>query len=177
MTRFLVRCVPERLHFVEEMEAVIPGLERVMDKHRHAMLTFMDAMREAGDDAAVHFEDDAQLCTDFMQRIAPWLEMEFPVQFFSRTRTAAGWQPGGSFAYTICFYLPPGMSKEILHFAPAWPGHKIHRTGFDLMMADYFSRTGMGYWKVMPSLVQHRETVSAINPRRSTKRQTKAFAG
>jgi hypothetical protein len=43
------------------------------------------------------------------------------------------------------------------------------------MMGDYFKQQKIRYWQHVPSLVQHAEGISLINPRRSGKRTSPTF--
>lgn len=180
-TRFLVRAVREREEYLPDLHAAIPTLEVVWDQHRQAMLTFLDALRTAGEDAAVHIEDDAVPCTGFMERCQPFLDGPNVVQGFSRltedVQLGSRWRPGSSFTGNVCFYLPAGMSKALLAYSPTWPHHEKHPTGYDLLMQDFFKARGVRYFQLVPSLVQHRIGVSAISPRRPRKRLSPTFQG
>lgn len=144
------------------------------------MTTFLMALETAGSDPAVHLEDDIVLCDDFLATITPHLKTH-PVQFFSRVKEditlGSRWRPGRSFVNAQCFYLPPGMSFEVLKFGARWSGLDEHPTGLDLMVADFFASQDVRYWNHVPSLVDHAESVSLIDPRRSSRRQSLTFGG
>lgn len=179
--RYLVRCVPEREENCKAMQAAIPHLEIIRDRKRHAMVTFYDALAAAGEDAVVHMEDDAVLTSNFCTKIEAEISKRphEVINFFSRVKDdltkGARYRAGSSFNYNVCFYLPAGMSRDLLLYGPAWKRHKEHPTGYDLMMQDFFVKYGVDYWQVVPSLVQHAEGRSIINPKRSSQRQSKTF--
>lgn len=169
------------MKWVEYLLRRLPDARVVWDRHSNAMETFLRALEAAGDAAALHMEDDALLTRDFVRKVEAVLEprREIPVQFFSlpRKRDALGsrLEPGRSFCMGQCFYLPAGMSRELLDYAPTWPRRTEHPTGLDLMVADFLRERRLQYWLHMPSLVQHRRLPSLIDPRRSTVRQSKSF--
>lgn len=77
--------------------------------------------------------------------------------------------------YGQCFFLPEGMSASLLEYAKSWKRLQEHPTGLDLMVADFLKENLIRYWLHVPSLVQHRVTVSMISPRRSKYRQSLTF--
>jgi hypothetical protein len=177
--RYIVRAVPERETFVAEIKRALPCVEVCMDKTRNAMDTFLAALDMAGQDAAVHMEDDTILTSGF-QRKAEAVIAERPdtvVQFFSMRSAdlTVGSRWDRSFLMGQCFYLPRGASAAVRAYHARWPGKAQHPTGLDNMVADWLKHTSQRYWLHVPSLVEHRPVKSAIDPRRSTKRQSKTF--
>jgi hypothetical protein len=177
----IIRACGERARFVDYLLSRLPGSLVVWDLWSDAMETFLRALEAAGDSAALHMEDDVLLTRDFVAKAAAVLERhgDRPVQFFSlpRKRDALGsrLEPGRTFCMGQCFYLPPGMSRKLLEYAPTWPRRMEHPTGLDLMVADFLRGRRQQYWLHMPSLVQHRRLPSLIDPRRSKSRQSASF--
>jgi hypothetical protein len=74
-----------------------------------------------------------------------------------------------------CFYLPAGYSALIADFKQYWSEFDAHPTGVDLMVNDFLRLRKEKYWIHIPNLVDHRVAKSLIDPRRSSKRQSKTF--
>lgn len=177
--RYLIRAVPERAPMVDYLRARLPTAEVVWDQRRDAYDTFELALEAAGDDAAVHLEDDILLTKDFQSKLEA-VVAERPgdvVQFFSMRGAdlTVGSRYDNHFLMAQCFYMPPGTSRELLQFSRQWPHREKDPTGLDLMMQHWIKQGRGSYWLSVPSLVDHRECVSAINSRRSSKRQSKTF--
>ncbi|MCL2093010.1 MAG: hypothetical protein FWH12_02340 [Treponema sp.] len=179
--KFIMRTTYERK--VDEYPKDIPGLIFSTISERSGYKNFQNALSIAGDDSAVHMEDDIILCADFYNRIKIIVN-ERPndiIQFFSGTRSddqkkGTRYETGAKFLWAQCFYLPPGMSKEMYHFSLNWKDRDNKFGGWsDVMVADYFKMKKRKYLVVVPSLVDHMEGKSLIDPRRSSKRQSKTF--
>jgi hypothetical protein len=179
--RYIIRAIDEREHFLPEIIEQIPHLEIVHDLSRNAMDTFLRALMHANGDPAVHLEDDSKLTSDFLAKIEPAIAVrpDRVVQFFSLRKgdekAGSRWMPGRSFLMGQCFYLPPGYARALGQYYVRWPRRREHPTGLDTMIADWLGDRQERYWLHVPSLVQHRDTPSAINPRRSSKRQSVTF--
>ena len=179
--RILVRTCPQRAHFIPYLEKHLPSAEIIMDDGGGAMQCFYQALRAAGDDAVIHMEDDVLLTESFKSKALSVIETfrALPIQFFSMRKAdltvGSRVEKGGKFLMGQCFYLPEGISARILKFAPMWHKHDTHPTGLDTLVADFFAASKMSYYLHVPSLVDHRECVSEINSRRSTKRQSLTF--
>jgi hypothetical protein len=157
------------------------GAHIIWDVSRNAMTTFLTALGYVGDDAALHLEDDIELTAGFNDKAAAVLA-EHPddvVQFFSNragdVTVGSRWEPGRSFMMNQCFYLPAGMSRDLLAYAPTWRRREEHPTGYDLMLADFLKDAGLLYWLHVPSLVQHMPWRSEINSRRSAVRASRTY--
>jgi hypothetical protein len=178
--RYIVRAVLEREHFVAELQRRLPCLEVCLDIKRNAMDTFLRALDMAGDDACVHMEDDTVLTSGFQQK-AEAVIAQHPdrvIQFFSMRNAdlTVGSRWDRNFLMGQCFYLPAGASASVRRYHDRWPGKALHPTGLDTMVGDWLRERREDYWLHVPSLVDHRQVRSAIDPRRSTKRQSKTFA-
>lgn len=181
MTRFILRLVPEREHYLPAVQAQIPQLEIVRDVTRNAMDTFLLALARTGADAAVHLEDDIELTSDFLGKIEPEIAERSGqiINFFSRlgedAEKGSRAMTGATFVYNLCFYLPPGYSEAIFEYYPRWPRRREHPTGYDYLIADWLKERRERYWLHVPSLVQHAESRSIINRSRSSHRQSATF--
>lgn len=159
----------------------IPGLEICRDRTHNAMDTFFLSLEMAGDAPCVNMEDDIVLCDDFSERLSEQIRghEDDVIQFFSMRKddmtVGSRYINGSAFCMNQCFYLPAGMSRELLEFGKNWERIKEHPTGYDYLMADYFKLHKIKYWNVVPNLVDHLPMKSRINPRRSTKRQSYTF--
>lgn len=177
--RIIVRAVPERAAFVEYLRERVPGAEFCFDENRNAMDTFLKALDMAGRDPVVHMEDDAVLSPDFQARLTEVISKrpERVVQFFSRRKadieTGSRWDR--NFMAAVCFYMPAGYSEEVRKYYEVWPDKQKHPTGLDLMVHDWLRSRKEPHWIHVPSLVDHRVCKSAIDSRRSSKRQSLTF--
>lgn len=177
--KYIVRTTGER--DIGYLQDAIPELI-VTTEGSDAMEGFVSALRLAGDSPTVHLEDDLVLCRDFKNRLEA-IVAEHPsevVQLFSMRKDdlTEGTRriPGRRFCMGQCFYLPRGMSRDILSYYEAgWKRIQEHPTGLDLMVADYLGDNRISYLNIVPNLVDHQPVKSLINPHRSTKRQSLTF--
>lgn len=186
--RYLVMAVPERRHWVRELEQQIPQLEVVEDYSRDATDTFLFMLLQTGDGPAVHLEDDALLTSDFMAKAEAAIEEHSTevINFFSRSKDdfaiGSRWCSGGSFARTVCWYTPKGYARAILDYFHHWPLRnsatiqKRESAPYDYLVRDWLKLRRLRFWQHVPSLVQHRGGVSIIDPkRRKEARQSMTF--
>jgi hypothetical protein len=180
--RYLVRHVPEREQWLSHLQQHIPNLEIVRDRERVARTTFLAALELAGDDAAVHLEDDIVLTNDFVAKIEAVVaeHAKRVVQFFSLRKRdpelGSRLMPGRSFLMAQCFYLPAGWGPSLRANEVTWPRPTTGYAGTsDKMIQDWLAARRVSYWLHVPSLVQHRPIPSAINPKRPRVRQSPSF--
>jgi hypothetical protein len=177
--RYIIRAVKDRVEFIAYLQKHLPQSEWCFDKTRNAMDTFLDAMKMAGDDACVHMEEDILLTQDFVHKINAEIAQRPNelIQFFSMRNAdlIEGSRHDKSYMMNQCFYLPAGYSRMIYEFYANWNGKIKDPTGTDIMINDWLKIRKEKYWISIPSLVEHRICKSAINPRRSSKRQSKTF--
>lgn len=179
----IIKTVPERDEYLQELLSWLSDsiVIVIMDKHRSAMDTFLRGLAAAGSGAAIYIEDDALLTLNFERKADSVIQEygEHPIQFFSRRKDdeeiGSRWIPGSSFSCNVCHYLPPGMSAKLLAYYKVWPRREEHSNGYDLMQADFMKERRMRYWNHVPSLAQHREGVSIINHKRSSRRYSYTF--
>jgi len=166
---------------VEYLASRVPAARVVWDATGNALETFVEACRWADEGPALHMEEDVILTKGFVAKAnaAIGARPGQAIQFFSMRAAdlAVGSreEPGRTFLMGQCFYLPAGISAAMAKYAGGWPGREKHPTGLDTMVADYLKAFGLRYWIHVPSLVQHRAGKSAIDPRRSSSRQSKTF--
>lgn len=160
----------------------LPDAEPLIDyERRGAMMTYLAALRKAGDHPALLLEDDIILTRGFMEKARAAIadNPDSIIQFFSRSardrKDGTRRKAGSSFSMNQCTYFPAGKCAAILRYFPQWGRRKEHPTGYDLMIGDYLKEAGLGYIVHVPSLVDHRRIVSEIDPRRSSKRQSTTF--
>lgn len=177
--RIIIRAVRERAEFIAYLQRELPSAEWCFDERRDAMDTFLRALNMAGDDPVVHMEEDVILCKGFLEKLEREIAArpENVVQFFSMRKAdlEIGSRWDNNFLAALCFYLPAGYSRQILSFYDVWPRKAEHPTGLDLTVCDWLKARKEKYWIHVPNLVDHRIAKSAINPKRSTKRQSLTF--
>ena len=166
---------------LSEYTAVIPNLIICKDRKHDAMDTFLYSLELVGDSPSVNMEDDIILCKDFISKVEEEIKKRpnDVIQFFSMREDdltiGSRYINGSKFMMNQCFYLPKGMSKELLEYSKTWGRYEEHPTGFDILMGDFFKKKKIKYWNVCPNLVDHKVCKSRINPRRSSKRQSLTF--
>lgn len=179
--QIIVRTCAGREEYLDYLLENVPDLVVVRDVDGNAMTTFLMALERAGTEAALHLEDDILVCDGFLGHIANAVaqHQDDVIQFFSMGKRdgelGCRWRPGSGFSMNQCFYLPMGQSRDLHRFYPSWERKEAHPTGYDLMLADWLVSRRQRYWLHVPSLVQHRVGVSAISPRRSSRRQSHTF--
>lgn len=182
--RVVIMAVPwdtERVRNVKRMREQVPRAEVVWDEKHSIIDTFTRALGSVGDDPAVFLQDDVYLHPRWDEKVAEVLaEHAHDVcQFFSirKADLALGsrYVPGRQYLMNQCFYLPSGAAADLRAFALSWWEANPEHTGDDTCMALWLAASGRRYWHHVPSLVQHHEWKSAIDPRRSSKRQSPTF--
>jgi len=168
---------------VSEYKKAIPGVTFSIIKKHDAYENFQNALKMAGNDSALHLEDDIILGCNFIERANSFIQANknAVIQFFSMrseditigTRLIGG----AKFLAALCFYLPAGMSRDILIYSYSWERRKEHPTGLDLMVADYLKKNRLKYLNICPNIVDHKVGKSLINSKRSSKRVSLTFNG
>lgn len=193
MTRIIIRAVPawastRRRQSQKYLERLLPEAEWCIDSRytdptltgkQKSTLTFLAALRMAGDDPCVHMEDDVILTVDFRQKLEAVIEARPAsiIQFFSMRKAdrEVGSRWDNAFMMNQCFYLPAGYSRLLADFHPTWERRIECPGGYDIMMQDWMRQRKERYWIHVPSLVEHREERSIAEPKRSPKRQSLTF--
>lgn len=181
MVRVIVMGVPwlpQRTKRAVELAKSVDA-EVVWDQTHNAFDTWQSVMAAAGDDAIVMLEDDITLAENWRERVEAAVA-EHPddiIQFFSlRSEKESGYRPGRTFLMNQCYYLPAGVAKQLLEYSQDWvEKNPRYKTGYDITMASWMRENGLRYWMHVPSLVQHEDWRSEINPKRPRNRQSKVF--
>ena len=179
--RMIIRAVKERKDCVDYLRKYLPEADILYDSTGNAMKTFLEAMALVGEDPCIHMEEDIYLTRDFSTKIrAAILKRPYEViQFFSMRKAdleiGPRYDSGRTFMMNQCFYLPFGYSRLIYDYYPVWPQKDIHKTGYDILIADFLKARKEKYYIHVPSLVQHRRGKSMINSKRPVCRQALTF--
>lgn len=158
-------------------------VEVILDQKHNAFDTWQRKLLSAGDDPCVFLEDDVILCDGFRDEIEKVIE-QYPnmmISFFTlRKIDRPTVMRGADFCMNQCYYLPEKMARKIYEYSFEWlktERGKANPTGYDYCMADWLKEHKLRYILWSPSLVQHKQQKSRINPRRSSKRQATNFKG
>lgn len=180
-----------REQMAEYLKAEIPNLEISYDDFTDAgkfvSTSFFNARKGwsiAGDEPAVFLEDDIILCDNFCSKIEAIIQ-ERPnevIQFFSMRKKdltiGSRYENGSNFIMHQCYYLPRGMARKVYEYSFEFEDgckHGEHIGPNDMVTQYYFKKNKIKYWLHVPSLVDHRQSRSIIDPRRSSKRQSLTF--
>lgn len=149
----------------------------------NAMQTFMKSIEMSKNDDCLNMEDDIILCDNFLEEVNKAIAKHpnklitfFTLKNVDETKE----MDGRTFCMNQCVYMPKWFNKMLLKYSDIWMNTKRGKenpTGYDYMMADMMSKLKEKYIISIPCLVQHMDMKSRINPRRSSKRQTKHFKG
>ena len=176
---YVVRAVRERAPFVREILHQVPDAIVYYDEHHDAMKSYLHVCKNiiAGQ-PAVLLEDDIILTSDFRQK-AEAVIAQFPdilINFFSLSKKfiVPHFKNGREYCMNQCEYFPEGFSMRVVESYEHWPLKEKEPTAYDYLVG-YAWGYNNPYLVWCPSLVQHREVKSIINPRRSTKRQSITF--
>ena len=179
--KYIMRTCAGREDYCEYMQSHIPSLIVLKDEKKDPMGNFMRALEAAGDQAALHLEDDAILTENFVDKVEAVISKnpKRVVQFFSMRKddveVGTRIDKGKNFIAALCFYLPAKMSKGLRAYFPNWERLSEHPTGLDLTIADFLHKTKQDYLIYCPNLADHRVGKSAIDSRRSSNRVSKTF--
>lgn len=178
-----VRWEPRRVKSVQQIREQVPHAEIIWDTDRDPFGTWRRLLETAGTDPVVVLEDDVELTSRFLEKIS-WRISQHPddvQQFYSMRRADLTapmfrWETGSTYLMNQCHYLPAGTAQEVYRHTEDWAEkHPTLATGMDSALRDWLVATRRGYWLSVPSLVNHRQLRSEINPKRSTRRQATRF--
>lgn len=179
--RIIVRACRARPECIDYVRKHLPNAEILFDSTGNAMDTFLQALELAGYAPCLHMEEDIYVTSNFMKKAenAVSSRPQEVIQFFSMRgddlKVGSRYDYGRSFMMNQCFYLPAGYSRLIYDYYPDWPQKEVHKTGYDILIADFLKSRKEKYYIHVPSLVQHRKNRSLICPRRSAFRQSITF--
>jgi hypothetical protein len=132
---------------------------------------------------AVQMEDDIILCANFQERCVAEIRQrpDELIQFFSMrkkdltegSRHIAGY----SYLMNQCFYLPLGIAELALACFDEFERQRTdnHVGGTDSLIQYALKKSKLRYYNVVPNLVDHEVGTSAIDSRRSSRRQSLTF--
>lgn len=179
--KMICRAVASRRHYLSDLYRQLPNLLVCWDRYRDPMETFLRAMAMAGEGPALHLEDDALLCEDFLRRASAEIERRphQVLQFFSMhpDDPRLGAREYDHFVGAVCFYLPAGYSRALIDYAPRWPKRHSNPNAVDIMLRHWLrkERSNEPHWLVIPNLADHRIGPSSIDRTRSERRQSLTF--
>jgi hypothetical protein len=166
----------------------VPELIAIHDTFRQgntAMLTMRKALAyQVGNRLnAVQMEDDIILCAHFKARCLHEIRQrpEELIQFFSMRqddlRVGSRYIAGSRYLMNQCFYLPLRIAELALECFDAFEAQRQdnHIGGTDSLIQHTLKKHKLRYWNVVPNLVDHEVGVSAIDSRRSSRRQSLTF--
>lgn len=177
---YVIRAVREREPFVKEILKQIPDAFVYYDDVFHdAMKSYLYVCEHiiAGQ-PAVLLEDDVVLTSNFKDKIEAVI-VQHPdtlINFFSLSKKylKPHWKKGREYCMNQCEYFPVGFSLKVVEAYEHWGLKEKEPTAYDFLVG-YAWGSNKPYLVWCPSLVQHREVKSIINPRRSSKRQSITF--
>jgi GR25 family glycosyltransferase involved in LPS biosynthesis len=176
---YVVRAVKERKPFVNEILEQIPEAIVYYDEFGDAMKSYLHVCQDiVKGQPAVLLEDDIVLTSDFKAKIEAVIS-EYPeilINFFSLSKkhTAPHFKKGREYCMNQCEYFPAGFSEKVVKAYQDWPLREKEPNAYDFLVG-YAWGYNKPYLVWCPSLVQHRQVKSIIDPRRSSKRQSITF--
>lgn len=180
--RVIMQTMAEREEFQRYVQSRIPHVELCVDEDHNAFNTYVKALRMGGDGPTIHIEDDILICDAFMEKALAVIETKptTVIQFFSLRKAdlTEGSRYSQTFGMNQCTYLPAGYGRLIADYAGGWYERSpdpIKHGAYDVMVHDWLRSRREKHWIHVPSLVDHRESVSMIDRRRSRKRQSTTF--
>lgn len=147
-----------------------------------AYQNFLQALQMIAEGPAVLMEDDIELVDGFQDKIEAVIK-DKPndlIQFFSMRKKdlteGSRYDYGRNFLMNQCVYYPKGMASELLEYAKEFNTIRQEKGSPNDTCVSYFLKDKkLKYWISIPNLVNHRVGKSAIDSRRSSKRQSLTF--
>lgn len=176
---YVIQAVKERKPFVDEILKQIPDAVVYYDESGNAREAFVHICKDiVKGQPAVMLQDDIILTSDFRNKVENVINRypDMLINFFSLSKTLLKphLKKGREFCMMQCVYFPEGFSLDIVEAYKTWDGKDKYIAAIDYL-TGYAWGNNRQYMVWCPSLVQHREVKSAINPRRSSKRQSVTF--
>lgn len=191
--KFIVNTCSGREHFVDRIKDSMPNVIVNFDDFKDpglfrntAYLNYRRAWFVSGDEGSVHMDDDIILCSDFEKKCLEAIA-QYPnkvIQFFSMRQKdltiGTRLEAGSTFMMQQCYYLPPGyglgIAEESIRLCME---PKIIKEKYwgptDFCVSEFLRKRKEAYVIWIPNLVDHEVAKSRIDPRRSSKRQSKTF--
>lgn len=162
----------------------LPGLTFIADRGLGATDTWRRMLEAIGQEGGIAVEDDVILTRGFTTKAEAAVRQhpDVLIQFHSRTRDdvtiGSRWRSAVSFYNNQGLYYPPGFATGCLAWCDSPEGQALWATdptGYDRAMAFYMKASQQRYWNHVPSLVEHLQVPSRIDPRRSKFRGSTTF--
>jgi hypothetical protein len=189
--KIIINTCAGREKFVEYLTSIIPNAIINYDdfppEAKGKMTTtawnnYCRGWKLAGNSPCLQLDDDIILCDNFIEKVEAVVDTfkNDVVQFFSMRKkdlsVGTRWEAGATFLMQQCYYLPAGMAKEIHEFSSEFYDYTQEITcPTDHVISDYLQKNKKRYLIYVPNLFNHRVAVSAIDKRRSSKRQSFTF--
>lgn len=176
---YAVQAVREREQYVKEILEQIPDAVVYYDEYRDNMRAYLHILQDiVKGQPCVMLQDDIILTTNFREKIESVIS-QYPdllINFFSLSKkyTKPHFKKGREYCMNQCVYLPAGFSAQICGAYESWDKRESDPDADDYLVG-YAWGYNNPYLVWCPSLVQHRQTKSIIDPRRSSKRQSVTF--
>jgi hypothetical protein len=182
---FIIRTCEQRPERIKIYNKYIPGLIEIFDTENNPMLNMKKALQYQinCNISSVQMEDDIELCNDFVKKCAIEIKkrpMEL-IQFFSMRKDdlviGSRYIAGYNYLMNQCFYLPLYIAKFALDCFDEFEEKRTDNRigGTDSLIQFTLKKYKLKYWNVVPNLVDHISGFSAIDKRRSSKRQSLTF--
>jgi hypothetical protein len=152
----------------------------VWDTNQCAFDTWHTTLEMMGDQPGILLEDDVDLAPNWREQIE-WAiasHRDQVIRFFSAEpddlTIGSRAIPGAGYSMNQCTYFPATYAAQLL----AWMGKRRPKRWLeyhDWILGEWLDYRHEEFWNHVPSLVQHRDYVSTIKPKRSTKRQSETF--
>ena len=161
---------------------------------RGAVKNYINALSKVKDnEELLMLEDDVILCDNFLTKLEYNIKKtrrEIFLQCFSMRNLdltkGSRFEYGSTFLMNQAVFFPKGEAKKVVNYFNDVKSGKIqtfkntdYNTDFleaqDIVLRDYLRYSKQNYYIIVPNLVNHAITKSLVNPRRSTKRQSKTF--
>jgi hypothetical protein len=186
-----MRTCPQRPLAFDTYKNQIPNLINCFDdfdKQTHGN-TSMFNMKKAlcmaieQNTPSVFLEDDIILCDNFYNKIIEEINTRPSdlIQFFSMRKDdfiiGSRYIAGSKFLMNQCFYAPLSIIEKIYECYDEFENIRTDNRigGTDSWVQYALKKHKFKYWNVVPNLVEHKVCVSAIDKRRSSKRQSFTF--
>lgn len=176
---YVVRAVESRKAFVDEILEQVPEAVVYYDEFHDPMKSYLHVCKNIiGDKPAVLLEDDIILTSNFKEKAEAVIDMypKILINFFSLSKkyTKPHFKKGREYCMNQCEYFPEGFAQRVVSAYEKWPLKEKEPNAYDFLVG-YAWGGNNPYLVWCPSLVQHRQVKSIIDPRRSSKRQSITF--
>lgn len=170
---------------LKEIPEAIVNFDDFTDKGKFTSTAFFNYQRGwqlVGNDDGLQLDDDIRLTSNFMEKLTKAIS-EHPnriIQFFSMRKadriSGTRLENGGNFMMQQCYYLPKPWSAHLYDYSKQfYEETKDKFCPSDICIANFMRNHKLKYVVYIPNLVDHLQERSAIDRRRSSKRQSFTF--